>query len=230
VQSESATGLRKARLLVFVIAYQAESTLVEVIRRIPRSVFEEFDCEVLVVDDASQDGTFEIGQEYRKEHPELPLTVLRNEYNQGYGGNQKVGYSYAIAEGFDFVAMLHGDGQYAPEELPRLLGPLRAGEADAVFGSRMMTQFGALQGGMPLYKYVGNKILTTIQNRMLGTRLSEFHSGYRIYSIAALQSIPYRPTPTTSISTPRSSSSSSTGVSGSSSCPSRRTTETRSAG
>jgi glycosyltransferase involved in cell wall biosynthesis/2-polyprenyl-3-methyl-5-hydroxy-6-metoxy-1,4-benzoquinol methylase len=179
-------------LLVFVIAYQAESTLVEVIRRIPRSVFEEFDCEVLVVDDASQDGTFEIGQEYRKEHPELPLTVLRNEYNQGYGGNQKVGYSYAIAEGFDFVAMLHGDGQYAPEELPRLLGPLRAGEADAVFGSRMMTQFGALQGGMPLYKYVGNKILTTIQNRMLGTRLSEFHSGYRIYSIAALQSIPYR--------------------------------------
>jgi glycosyltransferase involved in cell wall biosynthesis len=192
VQSESATGLRKARLLVFVIAYQAESTLVEVIRRIPRSVFEEFDCEVLVVDDASQDGTFEIGQEYRKEHPELPLTVLRNEYNQGYGGNQKVGYSYAIAEGFDFVAMLHGDGQYAPEELPRLLGPLRAGEADAVFGSRMMTQFGALQGGMPLYKYVGNKILTTIQNRMLGTRLSEFHSGYRIYSIAALQSIPYR--------------------------------------
>jgi len=190
--SESTRHGRKPRLLVFVVAYQAESTLVAVIKRIPQVVFEQFDCEVLVVDDASQDRTFLLGQEYRTQHPELPLTVLRNEYNQGYGGNQKVGYSYAIAEGFDFVAMLHGDGQYAPEELPRLLVPLRAGQADAVFGSRMMTRFGALQGGMPFYKYVGNKILTTAQNRMLGTRLSEFHSGYRIYSVAALRSIPYR--------------------------------------
>jgi glycosyltransferase involved in cell wall biosynthesis len=191
-RNEATPDLRKSRLLVFVVAYQAESTLAAVLERIPAAVFDEFDCEILVVDDASKDRTFEIGQEYRAQHPEIPLTVLRNEYNQGYGGNQKVGYSYAIAEAFDFVAMLHGDGQYAPEELPRLLGPLRAGDVDAVFGSRMMRRFGALRGGMPLYKYVGNRILTAIQNRMLGTRLSEFHSGYRIYSVPTLQEIPYR--------------------------------------
>lgn len=182
---------RKPRLLIFVIAYYAEETLCWVLERIPRSIFEEFDCEVLVVDDASKDRTFEIGREYQQAHPEIRLTVLRNEFNQGYGGNQKVGYAYAIKEGFDFVAMVHGDGQYAPEELPNLVKPLRDGAADAVFGSRMISRFGALKGGMPLYKYVGNKILTFAQNAMLGTRLSEFHSGYRVYSVEALKQIPF---------------------------------------
>jgi len=120
------------------------------------------------------------------------VTVLRNEQNQGYGGNQKIGYCYAIQEGFDFVAMIHGDGQYAPEALPRMLEPLCSGEADAVFGSRMMTRFGALWGGMPLYKFAGNKVLTFVQNRLLGTRLSEFHSGYRIYSVRALERLHFR--------------------------------------
>ncbi|MEN9578574.1 MAG: hypothetical protein RJA70_1583 [Pseudomonadota bacterium] len=182
----------KPKLLVFVIAYHAESTLKSVLERIPASVFEDNDCEVLVVDDASEDRTFAVGQEYQLSHPEMRMTVLRNEYNQGYGGNQKVGYAFATARGFDFVAMVHGDGQYAPEELPRLLEPLRAGEADAVFGSRMMDRFGALKGGMPLYKYVGNTILSTVQNKLLGTKLSEFHSGYRIYSVKALLGIRYR--------------------------------------
>ena len=91
---------------------------------------------------------------------------------------------------FDFVAMVHGDGQYAPEELPTLVAPLREGRADAVFGSRMMTRFGALKGGMPLYKFLGNRILTRTQNLLLGTNLTEFHSGYRVYSVAALQKIP----------------------------------------
>ena len=162
------------------------------LERIPRSVFQEYECEVLVVDDASEDRTFAIGREYQRSHPEIRMVVLRNEHNQGYGGNQKVGYTYAIAHGFDFVAMVHGDGQYAPEELPRLLEPLRTERADAVFGSRMMDRFGALKGGMPLYKYAGNKVLTTVQNAMLGTRLSEFHSGYRIYSVKTLSRIPYR--------------------------------------
>jgi len=180
------------RLLVFVIAYQAETTLRQVLERIPRSIFETLHTEVLVVDDASVDRTFEIGLEYRDAHPEIPLTVLRNEYNQGYGGNQKVGYGFAIAQGFDYVAMVHGDGQYAPEELPKLIQPLLTGQADAVFGSRMMTRFGALQGGMPLYKYVGNKVLTTLQNMLLGSNLSEFHSGYRLYSLAALREIPFQ--------------------------------------
>jgi glycosyltransferase involved in cell wall biosynthesis len=180
------------KLLVFVIAYYAESTLKQVLERIPDSVFADYDCEILVVDDASDDRTYAVGREYQASHPQIRMTVLRNEYNQGYGGNQKVGYTFAIARGFDFVAMVHGDGQYAPEELPRLLEPLRTGVADAVFGSRMMERFGALKGGMPLYKYVGNKVLTTVQNALLGTQLSEFHSGYRIYSVRALQSIRYR--------------------------------------
>jgi glycosyltransferase involved in cell wall biosynthesis len=183
---------RRRRLLVFVIAYAAEKTLTSVLSRIPRRLFDEFDCEVLVVDDASRDRTFEIGSEYGVEHPEFPLVVLRNEFNQGYGGNQKVGYAYAISENFDFVAMVHGDGQYAPEELPRLLEPLREGRADAVFGSRMLTPGGARKGGMPLYKLLGNKILTRLQNRLLRTHLSEFHSGYRIYSVDVLRSIPFQ--------------------------------------
>jgi glycosyltransferase involved in cell wall biosynthesis len=183
-------GDRKARLLVFVIAYHAETTLRKVLERIPRSLFTRFDAEILVVDDASADRTFEIGVAYRDAHPEIALTVLRNEYNQGYGGNQKVGYSFAIKNGFDMVAMVHGDGQYAPEELPKLVEPLLLGEADAVFGSRMMTRFGALEGGMPLYKYIGNKVLTTAQNTLLGSHLSEFHSGYRLYSVEALKKLP----------------------------------------
>jgi glycosyltransferase involved in cell wall biosynthesis len=177
------------RLLVFVIAYQAESTLTRVLDRIPRELFERFECEILVVDDHSDDRTFEIGADYRRAHPQVPLVVLRNGVNQGYGGNQKVGYHYAIRNGFDLVAMVHGDGQYAPEELPRLVAPVVAREADAVFGSRMMTRFGALAGGMPLYKFVGNRILSSFQNVALRTRFSEFHSGYRVYSVQALAAV-----------------------------------------
>lgn len=183
---------KRQKLLIFVIAYYAESTLWRVLERIPAALFSEFDCEILVVDDASDDRTFLIGSEYRQANPHIAVTVLRNEYNQGYGGNQKVGYTYAQAEGFDFVAMVHGDGQYAPEALPQLLAPLVSGEADAVFGSRMLERFGALRGGMPLYKFVGNRILSTLQNALLRTSLSEFHSGYRIYSVQALAKIPYQ--------------------------------------
>jgi 2-polyprenyl-3-methyl-5-hydroxy-6-metoxy-1,4-benzoquinol methylase len=163
-----------------------------VLERIPRRVFDEYDCHVLVVDDASEDRTLEIGREYQRAHPDIRMTVLRNAYNQGYGGNQKVGYAFAIREGFDFVAMVHGDGQYAPEELPSLVAPLREGGADAVFGSRMMTSFGALKGGMPLYKFIGNRILSRTQNLLLGTHFSEFHSGYRVYSVAALKRIAFQ--------------------------------------
>ncbi|MDP9000425.1 MAG: bifunctional glycosyltransferase/class I SAM-dependent methyltransferase [Myxococcota bacterium] len=179
------------RLLVFVIAYYAESTLRSVLERIPSLIFEEYDVEVLVIDDGSVDRTFEIGREYKQSRPDIRMTVLRNEYNQGYGGNQKLGYSFAIKGQFDFVAMVHGDGQYAPEELPRLVAPLREGWADAVFGSRMLGKRDALRGGMPLYKYLGNKVLTRAQNFMLRTKLSEFHSGYRVYSVDLLKRIPY---------------------------------------
>lgn len=182
---------QKPRLCIFVIAYHAERTLTQVLDRIPRAVFEFLECEVLIVDDASEDRTYQIGKEYRAAQPHLPITVLQNPVNRGYGGNQKVGYDYAIRHKFDIVAMLHGDGQYAPEELPRLLAPLLEARADAVFGSRMMERFGALRGGMPLYKFLGNKVLTSIENALLGTNLSEFHSGYRLYSVRALEALPF---------------------------------------
>ena len=184
-------ALGKPRVLVFIIAYYAERSLRSVLDRVPRSLFDAYDCEVLVVDDASNDETFRIGRAYQREHPELRLAVLRNRLNRGYGGNQKVGYAYALAEGFDHVVMVHGDGQYAPEELHAMIEPLALGRADAVLGTRMGERSAALRGGMPLYKYVGNRVLTAFQNAVLGSHLSEFHSGYRAYSVELLRRIPF---------------------------------------
>jgi glycosyltransferase involved in cell wall biosynthesis/SAM-dependent methyltransferase len=182
----------RKRLLVFIVAYNAESTIREVLARIPASLGDEYAVEILIIDDASQDRTFEASDALRRAGSlPFPLTVLFNPDNQGYGGNQKIGYHFAIKNGFDFVALLHGDGQYAPERLPALLGPLREGTADAVFGSRMLDPGAALKGRMPLYKFVGNKILTWFENRMLRTTLSEFHSGYRVFATAALERIPF---------------------------------------
>jgi glycosyltransferase involved in cell wall biosynthesis len=182
----------KPRVLVFIVAYNAEKTIAKVLFRIPASLLDTYEVDILIIDDSSRDATFERGLNASKDSA-LPfgVTVLYNPVNQGYGGNQKIGYRYAIEHGYDFVALIHGDGQYAPECLPDLLEPLRLGEADAVFGSRMMTPTGALKGGMPLYKFAGNKILTWLENKLLKSNLSEFHSGYRIYSTRALASIPF---------------------------------------
>jgi glycosyltransferase involved in cell wall biosynthesis len=181
---------RKARVLIFVVAYEAESTLEKVLERVPNSVFDH-DTEVLVIDDSSKDQTFEVGL-HSSQARQHRITVLYNRENQGYGGNQKLGYQYAIRHGFDAVVLLHGDGQYPPECIPSLLAPLLDGSADAVFGSRMLVPGAARKGGMPLYKFVGNKILTFTQNRLLGSRLSEFHSGFRAYSVSALARIPFQ--------------------------------------
>jgi glycosyltransferase involved in cell wall biosynthesis len=180
----------KKRIAIFIVTYNAAGTLRRVLERIPEQVWQKVE-EVFVFDDESQDDTYLVGVGYKALHGNTKLSVFRNEKNLGYGGNQIRGYKYAIAQGYDIVALLHGDGQYAPEALPELLAPIEAGEADAVFGSRMMTKGGALQGGMPLYKYVGNKILTNIENGALGTSLTEFHSGYRVYSCHALSRIPF---------------------------------------
>ncbi len=120
------------------------------------------------------------------------ITVLRTPFNRGYGGNQKLGYLHAIKQDFDYVVLLHGDGQYAPEYLPQIVNALGADEPDALIASRMIERRDALRGGMPLYKWVGNQVLTAIQNRMLGSHLSEFHSGYRAYKVAALAAIPFQ--------------------------------------
>lgn len=180
----------KPKLLIFIVAYFAERTIVPVLQRIPSTLLQGYEVEVLVIDDGSNDQTVVRAVEHPAGLP-FKLTVLHNPVNQGYGGNQKIGYHYAIQYGFDFVALLHGDGQYAPECLTELAEPLRRGAADAVFGSRMIEPKGALRGRMPYYKFIGNRVLSAIQNRLLDAKLSEFHSGYRLYSTAALQAIPY---------------------------------------
>ncbi len=173
------------RLLVFIVAYNAQHTLTRVLDRIPPAIY-EYDYEILVIDDSSADRTFARGLAYQRAHSHRRITVLYNPENQGYGGNQKLGYQYAIDHGFDAVALLHGDGQYAPEMLEELARPVLEGRAQAVFGTRMAHPGRARRGGMPLYKLVGNRVLTWVQNRLLGSRLSEFHSGYRVYSVPAL--------------------------------------------
>jgi glycosyltransferase involved in cell wall biosynthesis len=186
------TDRSKPRVLIFIVAYNAEKTIDSVVSRIPRHLEDRYEIDILIIDDASPDATFlRSHQLSRSSEPPFPIHALFNPVNQGYGGNQKLGYRYAIEHGYDFVALVHGDGQYAPECLGELLEPLAQGEAAAVFGSRMLTRGAALRGGMPLYKFVGNKVLTWIENRLLRSNLSEFHSGYRVYSVRALEAIPF---------------------------------------
>jgi len=170
---------------VLVVAYEASATLEAVLNRIPREFLAQLSV-ILVCDDASSDDTYQVGVRMKEARPDLPLEVIRRPVNLGYGGNQKAGYRWMIDHEIDIVVLLHGDGQYAPEFLPKMVEPIVSGHADVVFGSRMLQRGAALQGGMPKYKYVGNKTLTFLQNRMAGVRLSEWHSGYRAYSIPAL--------------------------------------------
>ncbi|MGB3412320.1 MAG: bifunctional glycosyltransferase/class I SAM-dependent methyltransferase [Microthrixaceae bacterium] len=177
------------RIGVLVVAYNAATTLAEVLDRIPED-FRPSITSVIVGDDHSQDQTHLVAVGYQQLAADLPIEVTRHEKNLGYGGNQKWGYRTAIEHDLDVIVLLHGDGQYAPEMLPDMVAPILEGRADAVFGSRMMDPGAARRGGMPLYKYVGNRILTTFENAVAGASLSEWHSGYRAYSVAALRQIP----------------------------------------
>jgi glycosyltransferase involved in cell wall biosynthesis/SAM-dependent methyltransferase len=189
---EWAAGLdvaRTQRVAIFVVAYNAEAHIRETLHRIPDALRPHL-ASVYVIDDKSVDRTTEMARRLADELP--TLEVFTTPVNQGYGGNQKLGFSYAIRREFDVVVLLHGDGQYAPEALPRLLGPFADPTTAAVFGSRMMVRGGARRGGMPLYKYFGNRVLTAIENRLLGAHLTEFHSGYRAYRVSALAALPFR--------------------------------------
>ena len=178
-----------ARIGILVVAYNAESTLESVLERIPPDIMAKVE-EIFVFDDASHDRTYEVGKAYQKQIAREKLSIFRNPVNLMYGGNQRRGYQYAIERGLDIVVLLHGDGQYAPEVMQDLLTPLETGKADMVMGSRMLIKGAALRGNMPMYKYVGNKILTWIENRLIGATFSEFHSGYRAYSVHALKTLP----------------------------------------
>ena len=180
----------RPRVGIVVLAYNAESTLLSTLDRIPVD-FRPRIAEIIICDDASHDDTFELGRRWAARADAPKTHVLRHTKNLGYGGNQKAAYTLAIAHGLDIVVLLHGDGQYAPECLPDLVAPLERGECDAVFGSRMMHKGAAKVGGMPLYKRWGNRILTRFENAVLGADLTEFHSGYRAYRTDVLQKVPF---------------------------------------
>jgi glycosyltransferase involved in cell wall biosynthesis len=176
--------------LIFIVAYSAEHHIESVFARIPYDRLTP-SSELLLIDDASPDKTFSAAQQAAAKSP-IRCTLLKNPVNLGYGGNQKLGYEYAIREGFESVVLIHGDGQYAPELIPEMLGPITDGEgADVVLGSRMMHKHDAIKGGMPLYKWIGNQVLTWLENRILGTNLSEFHTGLRAYRVSLLGELPF---------------------------------------
>ncbi|MCD6498695.1 MAG: methyltransferase domain-containing protein [Deltaproteobacteria bacterium] len=189
VASSDAARSGSPSVAVLVVAYNAETTLAATLDRIPDEVW-ELAAEVCLFDDASADRTYEVGLEYRKRTGRQNLSLFQNPVNLGYGGNQKLAYRYAIGQGHDIGVLLHGDGQYAPEIMMTLVDPLLDGTADAVLGSRMLRKTDAIKGGMPLYKFVGNRVLTEFANSLLAERFSEYHTGYRAYDLHALADLP----------------------------------------
>jgi glycosyltransferase involved in cell wall biosynthesis len=168
------------RIIVVMPAFNAGQTLEMTWRQIPPGWVDK----IILVDDASRDETVEVART-------LSLELIKHHRNVGYGGNQKTCYTAALREDADVVVMLHPDGQYDPTLLPDLVRPILAGQADMVLGSRFLDPGGARSGGMPLYKYVSNRFLTTVENYVLRRRFSELHTGYRAYSRTFLETIPY---------------------------------------
>jgi len=172
---------------VLVVAYNAESTIESTLGRIPKNFVPEVHS-ILISDDKSQDLTSKRANDFAN-NSNLPIELIIQPINLGYGGNQKFGYSWALQNHWDIVVLLHADGQYAPEFIPEIVKPLVENKADAVFGSRMINKKDALRGGMPKYKWIGNQILTFIQNRLTNQNFSEWHSGYRAYRVESLKDI-----------------------------------------
>ena len=168
----------RPRIIVVMPAYNAAQTLVRTYRDIPHDVVDH----VFVTDDLSLDDTVAVAEL-------LGLHVVVHRQNRGYGGNQKTCYDTARAEGADVVVMLHPDYQYDPTCIPSLVEPICRGEADMMIGSRFLGD--PLAGGMPRWKFVANRFLTMLENRVFGLRLSEYHSGFRAYSRELLEVIDY---------------------------------------
>lgn len=167
------------KVIVTMPAYNAAKTLIKTFGEIDKDLVQE----IILVDDCSKDDTVAVAST-------LPIKVIRHPHNVGYGGNQKTCYAEALRDGADIIIMLHPDYQYDPRKIPEMIAPILNGEADIVLGSRFIGG-GALKGGMPMYKYIANRFLTTTQNVVLGTNLSEFHTGYRAYSRKFLETVPF---------------------------------------
>lgn len=171
--------LHSKKIVVVMPAYHAEKTLEQTYMEIPFDVVDD----VVLVDDCSGDNTL-------KKARELGIrNIIVHEKNLGYGGNQKTCYRTAISLGADIVVMLHPDYQYPPKLITAMASLVASGEFDIVLGSRILG-VGALQGGMPIYKYISNRLLTFIENILLGYKLSEYHTGYRAFSREVLENLP----------------------------------------
>jgi glycosyltransferase involved in cell wall biosynthesis len=168
------------KVIVVMPAMNAARTLERTVEAIPRDWVDE----VILVDDASRDDTVQLARR-------LPLHVVWHPHNAGYGANQKTCYLEALQREADVVAMLHPDGQYEPELIPSMVEPILTGRADLVLGSRLAVPGMAIANGMPRWKYAVNRCLTAIENRIMGTNLSEAHTGYRAYSRRLLLTVPF---------------------------------------
>jgi len=168
------------KVVVVMPARQAAATLERTFGEIPQDEVDE----IILVDDSSTDDTVELARE-------LPLTVIWHPHQVGYGGNQKTCYLEALRRDADVVVMLHPDGQYEPGLIPSMIDPIVNGEADLVLGSRLMMPGWAIEAGMPRWKFVANRFLTEIENRVMGTTLTEAHTGYRAYSRELLLEVPF---------------------------------------
>lgn len=168
------------KIVVVLPAYNAALTLERTYREIPLDIVDE----VILVDDAGSDNTVEVGRQLGIRH------IIRHERNLGYGGNQKTCYNKALQLGADIVIMVHPDYQYTPKLIPAMAGIIGQGLYPVVLGSRILGN-GARKGGMPLIKYVANRMLTFIQNMMVNQKLSEYHTGYRAFSREVLEGVNY---------------------------------------
>jgi glycosyltransferase involved in cell wall biosynthesis len=171
---------RPEKVVIVMPAYNAARTIEDTFRAIPAGYYDE----IVVVDDHSGDDTSERAEA-------LSLRVIRHPHNVGYGGNQKTCYMEALRSGATIVVMLHPDGQYDPAIIPEMIQPIREGRADMVLGSRMLRPGAAKRGGMPLWKRVANRFLTTAENIALGRGFAECHTGYRAYSRRFLETVPF---------------------------------------
>jgi glycosyltransferase involved in cell wall biosynthesis len=175
------------RVFVVIPAFNAGATVEKVFDRIPSETRARVERYVIVDDGSTDDTTAalaRLSRDFRN------LVVLKHGRNRGYGAAEKTLLSYARREGAEAAVLLHADGQYSPEKILDLLAPLDRNEADLVLGSRMLGG-GALRGGMPVYKYLANKILTAVENSAFGMKLAEYHSGYLAYSRKVLEGLPF---------------------------------------
>jgi len=168
------------KIIAVLPAYNAGKTLEKTLADIDKNWVDE----IVLVDDASQDNTVTVAEK-------CGIETFRHKENLGYGGNQKTCYKKALEKGADIVIMVHPDHQYDSTYIPQIVLPIIRGQADAVFGSRMMIKRWARQGGMPWWKYYANIFLTKTENLVLGLRLTEYHSGFRAYNREILQAVPF---------------------------------------